>query len=383
MTYALSQLSDATLLRALAALVIRDRVATVELLACMGEVDARRLYLPSGYRSMFAYCVEKLRLSEDSAYKRIRAARAARRFPGILRLVGEGGLNLSGVVLLAPYLTTGNASELLGGAAGLRKFAIEELIAQRFPESEALPLVEALPSSPSTEEPAPGSVGRTTREQMTDQLAPGPVGSQISSVQRECRTEEQPSPTPVAAPPPAAPTPAPLPSLTVSPSGLRVVPIAARRFALHLTMGQSTHDKLHHAQALLSHQIPNGDLAGVLERVLDLAIGQLEKSKFAVTSRPLQHPRESSHPRTIPAHVRRAVWQRDEGQCTFVSESGHRCSARRFLEFDHVDPVARGGEATVDGIRLRCRAHNQYTAERSFGAEFMRHKREGLRPGAS
>jgi len=148
-------------------------------------------------------------------------------------------------------------------------------------------------------------------------------------------------------------------------------------------MGQSTHDKLHHAQALLSHQIPNGDLASVLERVLDLAIGQLEKSKFAATSRPQQHPRESSHPRTIPAHVRRAVWQRDEGQCTFVSESGHRCSARRFLEFDHVDPVARGGEATVDGIRLRCRAHNQYTAERSFGAEFMRHKREGLRPGAS
>jgi len=148
-------------------------------------------------------------------------------------------------------------------------------------------------------------------------------------------------------------------------------------------MGQSTHDKLHHAQALLSHQIPNGDLAGVLERVLDLAIGQLEKSKFAATSRPQQHPRESSHPRTIPAQVRRAVWKRDGGQCTFVSESGHRCSARRFLEFDHVDPVARCGEATVDGIRLRCRAHNQYTAERSFGADFMRRKREGSRPEAS
>jgi hypothetical protein len=37
--------------------------------------------------------------------------------------------------------------------------------------------------------------------------------------------------------------------------------------------------------------------------------------------------------------------------------------------------VARGGEASVDDIRLRCHAHNQYTAERTFGAEFMRHKR--------
>jgi len=29
----------------------------------------------------------------------------------------------------------------------------------------------------------------------------------------------------------------------------------------------------------------------------------------------------------------------------------------------------------VAGIRHRCRAHNQYEAERTFGAEFMAHKR--------
>jgi hypothetical protein len=29
----------------------------------------------------------------------------------------------------------------------------------------------------------------------------------------------------------------------------------------------------------------------------------------------------------------------------------------------------------VSGIWLRCRAHNQYQAECTFGAEFMRHKR--------
>jgi hypothetical protein len=69
------------------------------------------------------------------------------------------------------------------------------------------------------------------------------------------------------------------------------------------------------------------------------------------------------------------VWERDGGQCTFVSEGGRRCEARKALQFDHVLVVARGGEATVDGIRLRCRAHNQFTAERTFGAGFMRHKR--------
>jgi hypothetical protein len=73
--------------------------------------------------------------------------------------------------------------------------------------------------------------------------------------------------------------------------------------------------------------------------------------------------------------VKRAVRARDGGRCTFVGDSGHRCEARSRLEFDHVEPFARGGEATVEGIRLRCRAHNQFEAERTFGPEFMRRKR--------
>jgi hypothetical protein len=83
--------------------------------------------------------------------------------------------------------------------------------------------------------------------------------------------------------------------------------------------------------------------------------------------------------RYVPAHVRRAVWNRDGGQCTFVGATGHRCEARRLLEFDHVDPVARGGQATVDRMRLRCRAHNQFEAERAFGATFMNRKRDEAR----
>jgi hypothetical protein len=40
-----------------------------------------------------------------------------------------------------------------------------------------------------------------------------------------------------------------------------------------------------------------------------------------------------------------------------------------------MDAVARGGIATVSRVRLRCRAHNQYEAERTFGAGFMENKR--------
>jgi len=116
----------------------------------------------------------------------------------------------------------------------------------------------------------------------------------------------------------------------------------------------------------------------VLERALDALVEKLERRKFAKAARS-RPGKASKNPRHIPADVRRAVWERDEGQCTFVSDKGKRCEARTRLEFDHIDPVARGGRSSKDGLRLRCRAHNQYEAECTFGAGFMREKRESAR----
>src|SRR5437870_3407703 len=97
-TYALSHLTDHALLRDLAALVADDRITTAVMLAHLAEVDARQLYLPAAYPSMYEYCVGELRLSEDAACKRICAARAARKFPAIFYAVADGRLHLSAVV---------------------------------------------------------------------------------------------------------------------------------------------------------------------------------------------------------------------------------------------------------------------------------------------
>ena len=156
----------------------------------------------------------------------------------------------------------------------------------------------------------------------------------------------------------------------------KVAPLSPQRYELQVTLGQSMHDKLRYAQALLAHRVPSGDVAEVLERALDALIQSLEKRKFAASAPP--RPILSRNPaagRHVPAHVKRAVWERDAGQCTFTSEAGRRCSARSFLELDHIDEFARGGQATVAGMRVRCRARNQYAAERAYGAEFMNHKR--------
>jgi 5-methylcytosine-specific restriction endonuclease McrA len=116
----------------------------------------------------------------------------------------------------------------------------------------------------------------------------------------------------------------------------------------------------------------------IFDRALDALIHQMEKRKIGSTSRP-RRATASVRERHVPAEVRRTVWERDSGQCTFVSAAGHRCGEQRFLEWDHIEPVACGGETTTQNIRLRCRAHNQYEAERAFGANFMSRKREKRR----
>ena len=75
-----ARLSDADLLHRVVVLATREREATVELVAHLAELDARRLYLGEGFGSLFSYCTGALRLAEHAAYNRIEAARASRRF---------------------------------------------------------------------------------------------------------------------------------------------------------------------------------------------------------------------------------------------------------------------------------------------------------------
>src|SRR6185436_5416380 len=123
---------------------------------------------------------------------------------------------------------------------------------------------------------------------------------------------------------------------------------------------------------------PSGDVPELLKRALKLAVQDAERRRYAETSKP-GAKRGSKNPRYIPADVRRAVHERDGEQCTFVSARGKRCTQTRLLEYDHVHPVARGGRATLANTRLRCRAHNQYEAERTYGAGFTREKRQAAK----
>ena len=65
--------------------------------------------------------------------------------------------------------------------------------------------------------------------------------------------------------------------------------------------------------------------------------------------------------RGIPAAVKRQVWQRDGGRCSYFDRrTGRRCNSRHLIEIDHILPYALGGGADPGNLRLLCRAHHRH-----------------------
>ena len=91
--YRLDHLDDSTLLSGLTRLAREDCQLTAQLLAHIGEVDRRRLYLEAACSSMFVYCQKTLGMDDGVAYRRIHAARAARKFPVLFERVAAGDID--------------------------------------------------------------------------------------------------------------------------------------------------------------------------------------------------------------------------------------------------------------------------------------------------
>lgn len=210
--------------------------------------------------------------------------------------------------------------------------------------------------------------------------------------------------------------------------------VAEAQWSLRVTLDGETKRDLETLTQLLAHKVPNGSLAAVLKEALRCAIekhgvrrGALEPGRKRpspkcppadatamrlVPSAPDgmsqqreqdQHSGEAGRPGnpatsgspipdapacavqspaarpTIPAEVRRQVWARDGGRCTFIARDGTPCGSQWKLELDHIQPWALGGTSTVDELRLRCRTHNLLHAEEVFGREHMERFRRGVR----
>jgi hypothetical protein len=289
------------------------------------EIDRRQIYTEAACRSLTAYSVERLGMSEDEARKRVSVARLVGRFPSLLDELRSGAIHLTGLFLLSQQLTEHNFDSLVPAARGRSRHDIEVLLASHAPK----------PDVPERVAPVPEQTELTGPETATAPAGPG----------------------------------------TAPAAAARVKPLSAMRWSVQFTASQELHDKIERARELSSHALPGGELAPLFERALDALIERETKRRLGAGKPRKRRPLKPSS-RHVPVDVGREVWERDGGQCTFVDADGNRCSARRFLTLEHKDPYARGGPPTVDNLCLFCKAHNHHAARKVFGEAFIERKRK-------
>ena len=109
-----------------------------------------------------------------------------------------------------------------------------------------------------------------------------------------------------------------------------------------------------------SISVPSSDGAGSADQT-SAAKPRVATGGAGLTVQTSAAKSDKSAGRSIPSAVKREVWRRDQGCCSYVDRhTGRRCGSRFFLELDHILPVALGGAAEPGNLRLRCAAHHRY-----------------------
>ncbi len=363
----LGKLSDERLLGRVGELVDLERRTTANLVVHLAEVEARELHLRDGSPSLFEWCRTRWGFGEDKAYNYMKAVGWVRRWPEMGAMLADGRLSLSGVRVIGPHLSDEDAGERLAEAAGKSKRELAELVAKWSPRPDVPARVFRLP-------PSRGGARAEAPKQAEPQQA-----AEL--------TLAQPKPK------------------------HRVEPLSEARYRVQVTVGARVAAKLEEAMALAGHQVASGDYETLLEMALDVFLAAKKKQRFGVGAKrrvkkavakapqsaesvamadesterlamagesveaaagePVAEVTDRS--RAIPAEVKRAVVERDGLRCTYEGPGG-RCTETRRLELHHEEAFARGGEHSVDNLRVVCQAHNLLIARQELGAGFMARK---------
>jgi len=310
-------------------------------------------------------------------------------------------------VIERSHLNEQNSAELFEASKGKTRRQIEQLLAARFPRPDVREQIRRLPARA---EVRGGIALPLTAARAIDALPVARRGERIAAVsplaaEPDVTAEPDARVAPLQMPEIAASS-TPRPGCTVAHSRLRgreLEPLSADRFGVRFTADAELRELIERARALASHRIPNGDLASLMKLMVRSFVEQAEKRRFGIGSRPRRpqtesriarhaesaaspggvsvppgahdasiHPAGTKPPRKrgryLAAQVRRETHARDGGQCAFVSPDGRRCSARAFLQFDHITPFARCGTGDARNMRLLCQAHNLWHARKCFGA---------------
>jgi hypothetical protein len=343
----------------LAELLRKEHDALADFLVALAAFDRKRLWRDLGHASLFNFLHRDLGLSTGSAFYRKTAVQLVHEFPEVIEPIREGKLCLTTVVELSKVLTRENLALVLPRFFHLSKQAAKEVAVEIKPEVAPQRMVVTalhVPAAPGLAFAPPVSPDANA------------TGSHPFRPDESRRASAEQPPQEVLSPAVAAPR-STCRTMTVDPK-------TAEQSRVHITVSRAFLSKLEAARDALSHSHPGASEDEILEAGLDLLLERAAKRKGLVAT-PRKSPPASGKPRGerggryVPAHIRRAVWQRDGGRCQFPLEGGGICGSTYRVQLDHVIPWARGGPTTIDNLRCACDVHNRHAARQAYGDAVM------------
>lgn len=317
--------------------VVKDeRKAKAHVILHLAEIGRRRLYAKLGYSSLYVYIMKKYHYSGSGAYRRIQAAKLSQRYPEILNYLQSGQLNLTTISLLEPHMKGpghGNGqANLIKKALGKSKGEVETLIAE-------VTHVEKVYPDKIRKLPVPKKVTPTS-------------GSGLQNLVKPLIGGQEKLGTPLKG------------SLSFSGPTPKV--------KIEFVADEKVARKIERAKQILRHKFPKGKLEEIINQALEDLLEKRDPSrklcrKLLRSKSAQSYNNKKLTTRHIPAPIRRQVWQRDTGQCSYKSPGGKLCGERSFLQLDHIKPWALNGKHESENLRLLCRTHNLYRAQQTFG----------------
>ena len=398
------KLSDERLWEDTKKLVRKERELSLQVIHHLEEIESRKLYLKRGFSSLFHYCVKELQYSEKSAYLRIKTMKLCKEVPEVSSKIESGKLNLSNAGKLQSFFEKKRRS---ASSTAPRTSDVKD--------SPAIPHVDPSPL-PLIREGGIGGIGGIGRQKTgrsASSTAPRAFGLQDSpAIPHEASLRNASALSRNSASPLSTLTPQP-PFPILGKGGLqfssskdklnlieeaqgkssretekllasvdpeiaapkeKVRELGQGKTEIKIILDQEGMKNLETLKHLLSHKNPNlsyGELVLFLSKLglkkYDLRQKPLKKSPAqALMRQPLQKPK-TLMTRYIPMNIRRKVWQRDQGCCSYKDfKSNRRCGSKHLLQVDHIQPFALGGKHEPKNLRLLCANHNRNRSQQTF-----------------
>ncbi len=405
-------LSDRALLRQTSTLVRHERHLQGAIIDHLAEIETRRLFLQRGCSSLFDYAVRELGYSDAAAGRRLGAVRLCADQPDARERLRDGSLTLSaaaelqwafdrqrrrsaGIASSAPPIAAAAGDGVSGSAptGGALGSAAAEVASADDPVAgePAPPLVLDAAGRQKLVEEATGKSTRQVRRMLADldpelatpadrvrPLGDGryelkavidadcqhglehlrgilshvdprmTVGQLVGRIVQEALDRHDPS-----RPPRRART-----GNRAAHGESEPARTAKERAAPEPVHAVTVQDAAIPADTTPTpHPTPSSTPSQTRQEATDRRAAASTKPAGAAT--PTAKPRASG--RAIPAAVKRQVWQRDGGRCSYVDRrTGRRCNSRHLIEIDHILPYALGGGADPGNLRLLCHAHHRH-----------------------